>query len=296
MAADRFLKFPILNRTSQPATRPPNFRTPARACKDPPEYTRREEERGSGRKGVQPAKPASQPTSLPCIGGRAVRPLVYSGRAGVVNHCIAAAAPVGVVAGLRWPLCEGRVPAVSTAVSQRPRLRALSLDLQRSHRCSAHPSLRGGACSPARAPARAARLVEAAGPPSLSPACRAPRGPSQATNSSPACRATATAAAVVLHAGGAAGIRYSEGSAGGLGGLRRAGSPTGPRRLRHGAAHGGAATVLQRPLRRARSTFHSARPGGEVGHSCSAPRQAYLGFLSNCFFDRSSTAGTAVGS
>jgi len=148
MAADRFLKFPILNRTSQPATRPPNFRTPARACKDPPEYTRREEERGSGRKGVQPAKPASQPTSLPCIGGRAVRPLVYSGRAGVVNHCIAAAAPVGVVAGLRWPLCEGRVPAVSTAVSQRPRLRALSLDLQRSHRCSAHPSLRGGPVHP----------------------------------------------------------------------------------------------------------------------------------------------------
>jgi hypothetical protein len=43
---------------------------------------------------VQPAGPASQPSTLPCKWGRVVRLLVYSGRAGGVNHCIPAAAPV----------------------------------------------------------------------------------------------------------------------------------------------------------------------------------------------------------
>jgi hypothetical protein len=75
MVEVRFLKFPILNRTSQPADRPPKFRTPARVCKDPLEYTRREKKRGSGGKGVQPAKLASQSTTLPRKWGRAVRPL-----------------------------------------------------------------------------------------------------------------------------------------------------------------------------------------------------------------------------
>jgi len=77
-----------------------------------------------------------------------VRPLIHSGRAGVVNHCIAAAALVGVVAGLRWPLCEGRVPAVSTAVLQRPRLWALSLNLQRLTAVVRTLFLRGGPVRP----------------------------------------------------------------------------------------------------------------------------------------------------
>jgi len=181
-----------------------------------------------------------------------VRPLIYSGRACVVNHCIAAAALVGVVAGLRWPLCEGRVPAVSTAVLQRPRLWALSLNLQRSHRCSAHPLPPGG---PVHLPAhrrgrRGWRRPQAP----LLLLTRLPVGPpgapSQATNSSPACRATATAAAVVLHAGGAAGIRYSEGSAGGLGGApsgRQPGRPLPPasrRRAWRGGHCSSAAALL----------------------------------------------------
>jgi len=40
---------------------------------------------------VQPAKPASQPSTLPRKWGRAVRPLVYSGRAS------------GTAPGLQWP-------------------------------------------------------------------------------------------------------------------------------------------------------------------------------------------------
>lgn len=110
VAEVRFLKFLILNRTSQPAGRPPNFRTRARVCKDPLEYTRREKERGSRRKGAagragQPAfytalqmgaRSAAAGLQRPC---RRCQPLYSSGRAS------------GAAPGLQWPHRCGARPS-----------------------------------------------------------------------------------------------------------------------------------------------------------------------------------------